>query len=304
MFIFFLTLLIISLVIIFFVIIRKFPQLSNLDTNSLPQEKVAQTKKKIIYKRLAERGGTFSHKLFGVLIPLGKFWKLSQSKFRDYVNKIYRLWQHEDIARKKMAIESTGEDKEIKIQHLLNEAEESLVNGRLDDAENYYISIISLETKNVPAYRGLADIYINKRELEEARQTLLFLTRIEPDDDAAFVKLAEIAESQGDLEEAINCYQKAVLINDAVSPRFYHLTELLLKVNQPLVAREAIVQAIELEPQNPKYLDLLIETAIICHDKDLALKGYNDLRIVNVENQKLDGFRDRIDRLRVEQIKR
>ena len=91
---------------------------------------------------------------------------------------------------------------------------------------------------------------------------------------------------------------------DSVSPRFYHLAELLLKVEQPEVAKESIVQAVELEPQNPKYLDLLTETAIICRDKDLALQSYNDLRGVNPDNQKLDGFKDRIDQLKVENLKR
>ena len=108
------------------------------------------------------------------------------------------------------------------------------------------------------------------------------------------VKLAEIAESQGDLEEAIGYYQQAVLVNDSFSPRFYHLAELLVKVGQPQVAVESILQAVELEPQNPKYLDLLIEIAIICGNKDLALKGYGELRLVNPENQKLHSFKDRI----------
>ena len=117
---------------------------------------------------------------------------------------------------------------------------------------------------------------------------------MEPDDDSVLVKLAEIAESQGDLEEAIQYYQQAVLVNDSFSPRFYHLAELLLKVAQPQVAKEAILQAVELEPQNPKYLDFLIEIAIICGDKTLAIKAYGDLRLVNPENQKLHSLKDRI----------
>ena len=110
-------------------------------------------------------------------------------------------------------------------------------------------------------------------------------------------KLAEIAESQGDLEEAIEYYQQAVVINDSLSPRFVHLAELLLRVGQPLVAREAIEAAVELEPQNPKYLDLLTETAILCQDKTLALKVYSTLCLVNPENKKLPDLKQRIDLL-------
>ncbi len=291
---------ILSVIILLYLVIKKFPQLSNLDTSSLPQEKIVQTKKNIINKRVSQQGGLFRSYLGKIFIPiLDKYWKKLQSNFRHYVDKIYKLWQHESIAQTKIDIETSGEKKDDKIQQLLNEAEESMQNNRLDEAENYYISIISLDEKNISAYRGLAEIYLNKKELEEARQTFLFLTRMEPDDDTSLIKLAEIAESQGDIEEAIEYYQKAVLVNDAVSPRFYHLAELLLKVEQPEVAKEAIVQAVELEPQNPRYLDLLIENAIICGDKSLALEGYNNLRTVNADNHKLDGFKDRIDHLKI-----
>ncbi len=143
----------------------------------------------------------------------------------------------------------------------------------------------------------MGDAYLAKNSLEEARQTYRFVLQLEPDDDSVMVKLAEIAESQGDVEEAIEYYQHAVLVNDALSPRFYHLAELLLKVDQASVAKEAVLQAVELEPKNPKYLDLLIETAIICGDRVLAQKGYNDLRLVNPENNKLNDFLDRINKM-------
>lgn len=303
MFIIFFILLIISTGVLVYIIIKKFPQLVNLDIDSLPQERINQTKKKIINKRLSESSGVLSNKLSIIFKPFNYFWKKVQNNFRTYVNNIYNLWRYEDIVQKKHIAESSGEEKEIKIQSLLDEAEENFINNHLDEAESYYISVISLDNKNITAYRGLADIYFNKQELEEARQTLLFLTRLDPDDDSSFIKLAEIAESQDNIDEAIEYYQKAVLINDALSPRFFHLAELLLKVDQPIVAKEAIIQAVALEPQNPKYLDLLIEIGIICHDKHLALRGYNELRVVNEDNKKLDSFRDRIDQLKIEGIK-
>ena len=111
------------------------------------------------------------------------------------------------------------------------------------------------------------------------------------------VKLADMAEKKGDLDKAIDFYQQAVVLNDSLSPRFYHLAELLLRVKEPQVAKEAILQAVELEPKNPKYLDLLIEIVILCGDKDLAAEAYNELRLVNPDNQKLADFQDRISRM-------
>ena len=57
------------------------------------------------------------------------------------------------------------------------------------------------------------------------------------------------------------------------------------------------IQAVELEPKNPKYLDLLIETVILCGDKDLAERAFNELRMVNPENQKLAVLRERINNI-------
>ena len=102
---------------------------------------------------------------------------------------------------------------------------------------------------------------------------------------------------QGNNTEAIQYLEQAIVLNDALSPRFYYLAELLLKTGQPATALEAVRSAIALEPKNPKYLDLLLETAILVNDKDLAEQTFSELRLVNPANQKLAGFKERIDKI-------
>ncbi|KKQ40994.1 MAG: Glycosyl transferase family 2 [Candidatus Magasanikbacteria bacterium GW2011_GWA2_37_8] len=281
-----------------FIVIRKFPQLANLDVNNLPAEKVARKKKEIITKRINEHNQVVKEKLVRWLKPVGYLWGLVQLQFRRYVGKLEILLHHEQAAKKKLEVpEMSTEEQEQKLARLIQEGEQHLQFNHYDQAEEKFIAAIKINSKSAVAYRGLGDTYLAKGALEEARQTYRFILQLEPDDDSVLVKLADIAESQGDLEEAIEYYQQAAILNDALSPRFCHLAELLLKVDQPQVAKEAILQAVELEPQNPKYLDLLIETAIICKDKNLANKGYNDLRLVNPENQKLEEFRHRIEQI-------
>jgi tetratricopeptide (TPR) repeat protein len=289
---------VLTLIIAAVIIVRKFPKLANLNTQDLPQEKFLRKKREIIFRRLEKQGLYIKKKLSKLLRPFKEYWDKSQGRFRIYVYKIQRLWQHEQAAKKE--IEQTGhlENKEEKLAQVLAKAEEKIKANELDAAESLFISAISIDHKSAVAYRGLGDVYLAKKELEEARQTYLFLLRLEPDDDCVAVKLAEIAESQGNLEEAIEHYQKAVLINDSFAPRFYHLAELLLKIEQPKAAIEAAKQAVELESQNPKYLDLMTEIAIICGDKELAQKSYDQLRLVNPDNQKLNSFRERIQVLK------
>jgi len=294
----FIILILASLTAIIFIVARKFPQVSNLDLDSLPQEKVFQRKKNIIVHRVDQSATQFGAKILNFLQPIKKVWLTAQADFRVYAEKIYRLWQHEQVVKKKENIESNNYLKPEKVKELVFQAEEFFKAKDYEQAENLYITAVSLDHKYAPAYRGLGDTYLAKNEVEEARQTYLFLARLEPEDDGVMVKLAELAESQGDLEEAIEYYQKALIINSSFSPRFYHLAELLHKIGQPVVAIEAIEQAVELEPSNPRYLDLLIELAIICGNKEQAINGLNKLRLVNLDNQKLDSFKERIEQMK------
>jgi len=298
-----LVIILLALAVIVFVITRKFPQIANLDVENLPEEQQIQKKKQILNKRIDDHSKeiqtAWKRRLSFVKIPFKKLWGQLQLRFRIYVGQIEKLWYHEQTVKKQTApkVVITPEQQAHKLNSLIIEAEQSLKQNNLDKAEELFIAAITVDQKAVSAYRGLGDTYLAKSSLEEARQTYRFVLQLEPDDDAVMVKLAEVAESQGDLEEAIEYYQKAVLINDSLSPRFYHLAELLLKVGHAPVAKEAIIQAVELEPKNPKYLDLWIETAIICGERSVALKAYNELRLVNPENQKLEDFLDRINKM-------
>ena len=291
----FIIIIIAAISVIGFLVIRKFPQMANLDIHNLPEEKIYRKKREIINKRIEKSSNLLKEKFSKILVPVGKIWGKLQLQFRIYVGKIERLLHHEQSLKTKLKRKvASNEENEQRIGQLISDGEQQLKDGNYDKAEEAFIAAIKIDPKSAVAYRGLGDTYLAKNSTEEARQTYKFLIKMEPDDDSVLVKLAEIAESQGDLEEAIEYYQQAVLVNDSFSPRFYHLAELLLKAGQPQVAKESILQAVELEPQNPKYLDLLIEIAIICGNKDLALKGYGELRLVNPENQKLHSFKDRI----------
>ena len=296
----FLLIILISLGVIIFVIARKFPQLTNLDIDNLPEEKIYQKKKEIINKRIEDKSSLLKKRMGSIFYPLRKIWGKLQLQFRIYVGKIERLLYHEETLRVKSKNQTMSQkDREEKLAQLIADGEQLLKLGNYDQAEDRFITAIKIAPKSTYAYRGLADTYLAKDNIEEAQQTYQFLLKIAPEDDSVLVKLAEIAENEGNLEEAIEYYQQAVLQNDALSPRFYHLAELLLKVGQPEVAKESILQAVELEPQNPKYLDFLIEIAIICGDKALALKGYGELRLVNPENHKLSILKDRIYKIGV-----
>ncbi len=286
---------VVCLIAVGYIVVSKFPQLANLDVNNLPEEKESKKKKEILNQRIDEQGRRLQKRLAIWFKPVRRGWGLLQLKFRVYVGKMERLWHHEQrLEEKKVRAEMSSEEKVNRLEEILKEAEICRNSGELDKAEELYIGAIKIKPNSTVAYHGLGETYLAKESLEEARQTFKYLCQLDKDDEQALVKLGEIAEKEGKVEKAIDYYERAIILNDSLSPRFYHLAELLMKVNQPQVAKEAIVQAVELEPKNPKYLDLLIEIAIISADKALAVKGYDELRLVNPDNQKLVEFKERI----------
>ena len=117
------------------------------------------------------------------------------------MGKIEKLLHHEHVLKTKIKNKNVStEEKEQKLNQLIHDGEQHLKLGNYDQAEERFIAAIKTDTKSAAAYRGLGDTYLAKNSLEEARQTYRFLIRMEPDDDSVLVKLAEIAESQGDLE--------------------------------------------------------------------------------------------------------
>ncbi len=277
------------------IIARKFPQLANLDIEHLPQEKQARTKRTILSRRIDQETEAWQKRWQERFSPLTRWWKQGQLRFRIYVGKIERLWYHETAKKQTAAnVPMPTEDQEQAVARLIQDGQHYLAQEQFDQAEQVFISAIKANSHSTEAYRGLADTYFSRGAITEAKETYQFLLQLNPKDDNVLAKLGELSEQESNFEAAIEYYQQAIILNDSLSPRFYRLAELLLRVKQPETAREAIISAVELEPKNPKYLDLLIETAILCSDQALAQSAYQELRLVNPENQKLDYFKSKI----------
>lgn len=294
----FISLITLALVVIAVVVVRKFPVVANLDLEHLAEEQESKKKRLILENRLAEKSREANKQFQEKITPLKSAWNLLQYKFRVYVGKIEKLLHYEELIKNRQrARDISSMDREKQISELLHQGEGKFHEGNYDKAEEFFIAAIKFDKKLAPAYRGLADTYMAKGAAEEAMQTYDYLSRLTPTDDALLVKLSELSEERGKINEAIHYLEKAVSTNDSLSPRFYHLAELLQKVEQPEVAIEAVSQAVELEPKNPKYLDLLIEIAIICGNRQMATKGFEELRLVNPDNQKLAEFKERIEKI-------
>lgn len=284
-----LLLILISLSLIIVVIVRKFSILANLDIANIPAEKEARFKERIISNRLRRNLVKILAKLNRLVMPLargvGRFFKAS----------LHRLDQlkHNYLAKET----EPPVDTEEKISRLFNQAEEFRRRDDLVAAENKYIEIIGLDSKNFKAFKELGRVYFEKKQYDEAKQTFEHVLKLKQDDEDIYDNLARIAQETGNLNEARNDYLKSININKQNAQTYFSLAGVYQAMGKFREALSSLKKSLKIEPANPKYLDMMVEISIIIKDKALALDAYKKLFKTNPENNKIAEFKKQIDEL-------
>lgn len=289
-----------SLGIMVFLVLRRWPQITLLDADTIPEAVEEKKKEKILRDRAKKKTQVQRVVWAGRMEPLRRFWKRIQAAFRAYVSKVQRdvidAQQKKRDKRQKKNPQKAVDD----VRQLLQQAEAAVRGEEWDKAEEYFIRVIQIDPKHKDAYRGLGQVYLSQKQYAEAKETYGFLHQLEPSDDGVLARLGEIAEAEHDISGAVEWYEKSVLLNPNAAGRFARLADLFLALNQPETAREAVLQAVELEPENPRYLDNMIEIGIMLGDSEMAKQGVAQLRSVNPENQKIEVFQEKIRHLKKE----
>lgn len=251
-----LILILLSFSVIIVIIVRKFPVLANLDVENIPKEKEAKFKEKIISGRLKRNIYQYSSKLKRFTTPISK---TVNAFFKWAYNKLHEL---KDVYKNQE--ELPKEEVETKADELLIEAKELIREESMEEAEKILIEIINIDNKNIEAFKTLGELYYERKNFIEARETLQHVLRLEKEESGEInFDLSLVYKEMGDIDEAVNSIKKALTI----------------------------------EPNNPRYLDTLFEISIINKDKAEALSAYNKLKKANPENQKLDEMKAQIDEM-------
>jgi len=241
---------------------RKFSTLANLDVENIPAEKEAKVKEQIISSRFKRNVVKWS----SALIKISKAISQKASIFFKWIfDKLYELRDN----YKSETVLLTG-DKEEKVKELFLEVEELEKQGELKEAEKRLIEIIGFDSKNIKAFEILGRFYFEDKNYEESKQTFEHILKLIGDEEKNKEKLAEI-------------YFNLALVGQATE----NFDE----------AWENLKRALEIEPNNPRYLDIALEISIIKKDKVLALDAYEKLKNANPDNQKLKEFKKQIKEL-------
>lgn len=270
---------VLCLAVIIKIIARRWHALIAIDLESLPAERDARTKKKILSDRLkrhfyqlktktAEKTRPFFSRVADSCVDLSH-------RVQGAVEAtVHRKHLERDEAAGVPIEESTA------LSRLLRDGDAFLEREEYGEAEKRFIDAVSLDPKNLQAYAGLATIYKAQKEWAGAQEVLEYLRD----------HLRDYATAEQDSAE-----QSAYLMRLAES--LNQLSEVYLIQDKRSEARTAIDEALELQPANPKFLDAGLELYIILGKPKEARQILWRLKEANPENQKIEGFEERIKAL-------
>lgn len=268
-----LILILVSLAVIIIIVVRKFSMLASLDVENIPAEREARFKEQIIGKRIERNLLKYYSKLSRLTGPLagaiGNFFKWAYGRlleFRENYNK--------------EELKTGGVGGEELVKRLFSEAEDLIKKDNIEEAEKRYIDVIAVDSKNVKAFRGLGQLYYNRKNYSEAAQTLEHVLRL-------LEKKSENPEEDNKKDE----------VNTQLAGVYYDLAEINRSAENYDKAAINLDNALAVEPNSPRFLDMKLELSLINKDKIGALDAYERLMKVNPENQKLANFKQEIDKL-------
>jgi tetratricopeptide (TPR) repeat protein len=269
--------------------IKKFPALASLDVNNIPAEKEARFKERILSNRLKRNILKWYGRIARLLGPVG-IWLVKFSRI------LYQRLLEMREKYKKDQVQSPV-DLEKRIKQLFDEADELRKSEDYPNAEKRLIEVISLDSKNIKAFKELGKLYVDRKDFDTAKQTFEHVLKLKSDDEESYESLAMVAEAEGDWAGAKEEYLKMLALNNQRAQTYYELAIVCEETKDYTGGLEYIEAALNLEANSPRFLDTKLRISIIIKDKIAALDAYERLSTVNPENQKLGDLRREIDQL-------
>ncbi|MCI0479106.1 hypothetical protein L0Y59_01020 [Candidatus Uhrbacteria bacterium] len=271
---------------------RHWKEIRLLDPTSIKEERMRQVREKIIEQRfdrirshtvaplsaIAKRGllsgKTAFHAAYIKLIQLDRFYKQAKSP----------------LARVAPSVQD-------RLRGLLEEARSLARDLKWADAERRYLEVLSIDNRNVDAYKGLGALYLRQKHYPQAKETYEFLVKIRMADDACYAGLADIAEADGDMATAEAMRVKAVEDQPRSPNRHAELAGFYLERDEPGKAWPLAKRASDLDPKCARYQLLAVEAAIALRNREEARRRYDKLRLLSTDQPRLQSLKERIDGL-------
>lgn len=235
------------------VLLKKAPQISLVNPMSSREAQARERKNLLLEARMMRQVQERGQTVWkSSVMP---FVKVVQDGFRRLAGKLTAI-ERRYVERQRGG--EAGKMDAAALRQLIEEARMAMASGRYDLAEQKLVAVVSHEPKHAEAYEALGRMYLSQGQFAEAKDALEFLAKLSPKDPSVMVGLGEVHEALGDAREAYVWYGKG---KDA-------------------------------SPNNPKYLDFFIQSAIEVGEFYEAQQAIDHLREVNPENKNIVEFEE------------
>lgn len=267
------------LAVIVSIVGKRWNALSAIDTESLPAERDARTKQKILSERLTRHMRRVKAQLGSKAQPLFALVREHTARLKESLFEALDTLHRQ--RHKPLSMETERAPVSVRIDRDLEEAARLRDNERFEESEKHYIDIIAKDAKNTEAYEGLSQIYIRQKEWASAQEVLEFLCS----------HMKEHIKKEAD-----DAAKKATL-EMRLAESLKQLATTTMQQGKNHEAEQYMQEALELQPQNPKFLDGALEMYMMVGKKREARAAFSRLRDANPDNQKLEELEERIDNL-------
>ena len=270
-------------------VFKRLPDLKNLDLESMIKEKQIKIKARILQDKLSHQGEKVKEKLTKLLSPQKRFFAKQVKKIKDKVVDLENKYQ----------LDKRGKDKSVpkSIDELLSAAENLIAQEEFGGAEKNLIEVIAKDKKNIKAYELLGGLYFENKNYDQAEEIFQHLLKLNTLKDRAWGKSGTMAVKKGQLEEAEMDFLNSLNVNTRVTSYYDRLAQICELTSNDDKALDYYLKANSIEPNNPKYLDKIIEYGIKAGDKMLAKRTLNHLKKINPENAKLGELQEAIEKM-------
>lgn len=123
-------------------------------------------------------------------------------------------------------------------------------------SEEDFLAAIKKQPKNFKHYDDLGKFYLNRGNFQDARDIYLYLTSHASGAADFWARLGFSAFKLKDFKQAAKAYEKSLALDSSQPNRYYNLAQSLKADSQIKQALLALNQALMMDPQNFKFLEL------------------------------------------------
>jgi len=272
---------------LFFIILKKLPEVSNLDIASMQADKQGRARMNILEAKLSRSGKKLRTELNKVAGPVFGLIGGRLKRLRETV----AAWEEKYKQKpKKEKVQPKTLDE------LFAEIDELVAKDDLAGAEKKSIEVIARNKKNAKAYEALGNIYFTSQSWDQAEEIYKYLIKLALLGDKKKSRTADLIKSQK-LEDLETSFLGVIEVDPKIAIYYYRLGEVFESNERWDKALDSFLKSSTVEPNNPKYLDKIIELAIKVGDSGLAKKTYRHLKKINPENSKVEEYKEELDKI-------